>query len=68
MLCCDVSLTHLCAQATKGDQYTKWMSSPLVTDKSRKAQHNFLMLAGRIITSCDLSIGRFNQVCPHVYA
>ncbi|KAG5176279.1 hypothetical protein JKP88DRAFT_265446 [Tribonema minus] len=56
------ALAYWYLKATKGDQYTKWMSSPLVTDKSRKAQHNFLMLAGRIITSCDLSISRFNQL------
>ena len=58
---------HVHVQATKGDQYTRWMASPLVSDRSRKAQHNYLMLAGRIITSCDLSISRFNQVSLHCW-
>eukprot|EP00953_Heterococcus_sp_UTEX-ZZ885_P021680 12091-Heterococcus_DN1.PRE.1 len=59
-------LAYLYLKATKGDHYARWMTSPLVSDTSRNAQHNFLLLAGRIITSCDLSISRFNQITCRV--
>lgn len=55
-------LAYYYLRATKGDQYTSWMTSHWVDDECRRAQHNYLLIAGRIITSCDLSIARYNQL------
>ncbi|CAM9527218.1 unnamed protein product [Choristocarpus tenellus] len=55
-------VAYLYLKMKKGDQYARWMSSPLVSDAARDAQSDYLRQAGRVITSCGMTTSHFNQL------